>query len=110
MGKYRGKLRIIADILSVASDGAKKTQIMYGANLSHVLLKRYLTEVMNAGLVSFEGGADCYRLTRKGWEFLSKFGEYSRRRKKLEEQINDVDNVKMVLKKMVGSNSGTPNE
>jgi len=40
MGKYRDRLQIIADILSVVRDGAKKTHVMYQANLSFTLLKR----------------------------------------------------------------------
>ena len=103
MVKYRKKLHIIADILSITSKGAKKTLIMYRANLSYKLLRRYLTEVMNAGLVIFEGGADCYWLTQKGQEFLKQFYEYSRSNEELEKQINDVNNQKMVLKRMVGS-------
>jgi len=104
MVKYRNKLRIIADILTIASKGAKKTQIMYRANLSYKLLGRYLAEVMDAGLVSFEGSADYYRLTRKGREFLRQFGEYSRLREQVEGQINDVNNQGMALKKMISSN------
>jgi len=111
MVKYRNKLHIIADILYIASEGAKKTQIMYRANLSYKLLGRYLAEVMDAGLVTFEGSADYYRLTRKGREFLKQFGEYSKRSKQLEEQINDVNNQRTVLKKMINSDlNGRANE
>jgi len=109
MRKYRDKLRIITDILSITSKGAKKTQVMYQANLSYALTNRYLTELMNAGLVSFEGSVDRYKLTRKGREFLSKFDEYSRRCKQLEQQINEMNNERTVLKKMVSSNPDTPN-
>jgi len=70
-GKYRSKLQIIVDILLVASKGAKKTWIMCRANLSYELLNRYLAEVMDAGLVSFVDGSDCYKITRKGQEFLA---------------------------------------
>jgi predicted transcriptional regulator len=101
MGKYRSKLQIIADILSVASKGAKKTWIMYQANLSYALLNRYLTEVMDAGLVSFVGSGDCYKITRKGQEFLDKFSGYFERRRRLEEQINDMNSEKMDLEKMI---------
>jgi hypothetical protein len=45
MVKYRSRLKIVADMLSVASgDDAKKTRIMYLANLSWDLLNRYLDE------------------------------------------------------------------
>ena len=103
MGKYRSKLRIIADILFVASKGAKKTGIMYQANLSYALLNRYLAEVMDAGLVSFVGSGNCYKITRKGQEFLDKFSEYFERRRQLEEQINDMNSEKMDLEKMIDS-------
>ena len=45
MGNYRGKLDIIADILRVVSGNAKKTQIMYQANLSYRVLQKYLAEI-----------------------------------------------------------------
>ena len=45
---YRGKLDIIADILTVASQNAKRTQIMYQANLSYKVMMRYLDEVVAA--------------------------------------------------------------
>jgi len=103
MGKYRSKLQIIADILLVSSKGAKKTWIMYQANLSYALLNRYLAEVMDAGLVSFVGSGDCYNITRKGQEFLDKFSEYFERRRQLEEQISGIDSEKMNLEKMIHS-------
>jgi predicted transcriptional regulator len=50
MGKYRSKLQIVADMLSVVSgNDAKKTRIMYLANLSWDLLNRYLNDLMEAG-------------------------------------------------------------
>jgi len=106
LGKYRTRLQIIADILSVVSNGPKKTHIMYQANLSYKLLSRYLTEVMKAGLVSFKD-EDCYGLTNKGQEFLDRFGEYSKRCKHLEEHLNDVNNEKMVLQRMIISDSNS---
>ena len=51
MSRYRDRLQIIADILVIASRRARKTQIMYQANLSYRLLCRYLGEVLEAGLV-----------------------------------------------------------
>ena len=103
MGKYRDRLQIIADILSVVRGGAKKTHVMYGANLSFTLLKRYLTEVLDAGLVRRDD-EDCYRLTVRGQSFLDRFGEYSKRCGQLEHQLNDVNDDKTVLENMVGGN------
>ena len=61
MGTYRNKFDIIADILRVVKDnGAKKTQIMYGANLSYTVLTRYLNLVLDACLIKFESDKRCY--------------------------------------------------
>ena len=54
MVNYRDRLDIIADILNVVSREAKKTQIMYQANLSYKVLQRYLNEIVDASLVTFE--------------------------------------------------------
>ena len=75
MGSYRGRLEIIADILRVVSGSPKKTHIMYGANLSFKVLQRYLAEVAEASLISFDGERRCYVLTAKGREFLEDFAE-----------------------------------
>jgi len=108
MSKYRDRLQIIADMLSIVSRGAKKTRIMYQANLSYRLLCRYLSEVLDAGLVSSENG-DHYVLTGKGKEFLFRHEEYSKRCKSLEEHLNHVNNEKTVLEKMCSSASRVDN-
>ena len=103
MSRYRDRLQIIADILSVVRGGAKKTRVMYQANLSYTLLRRYLTEVLGAGLVIVDN-EDHYRLTRRGQNFLDKFNEYSKRCGQLEQQLNNVNNEKTVLENMIKSN------
>ncbi len=99
MGSYRDRLQIIADILLIARGRARKTRIMYQANLSYRLLCRYLDEVLDAGLVRFEDD-DCYVLTGKGKEFLVKHEKYSKRCQSLEEQSNHVNNEKVALEEM----------
>ncbi len=64
----RGRLEIIADILSVAIDGAKKTEIAYNANLNFNRVGNYLRYLEAKGLVEYTGGE--YRTTDKGKEFL----------------------------------------
>ena len=103
MGKYRGRLQIIADILSVVRDGAKKTHVMYQANLSYTLLSRYLNEVLESGLVSRDN-EDRYRLTRRGKKFLDRFNEYSKRCEQVEQQLNNVNDEKTVLENLIGGN------
>lgn len=101
MTKYRDRLRIVADILSIVRDGAKKTRIMYQANLSYKLLCRYLEEVLEARLVAFNDEA-VYVLTGKGEEFLSRFERYSELCKGLEDQLDVVNGEKRVLEQMCG--------
>ena len=98
MSKYRDGLRIVADILFIARKRAKKTQIMYQANLSYKLLCRYMVKVVDAGLIAIEG--EDYVLTTKGEEFLCRHEEYSKGCKSLEEYFNYVNNEKMILEKM----------
>jgi predicted transcriptional regulator len=106
MGKYRNRLDVIADMLSVAShkEGAKKTKIMYLANLSWNLLTRYLDDVLKTGLMSFEN-SNCYVLTEKGKLFLEKYSEYSKRHRKVEKQSKIIDSEKMILENMVFNGS-----
>ncbi len=100
MGKYRSRLQIIADILSVVRDNdARKTRIMYLANLSWDLLTRYLNDLIEAGLMRC-GRSDHYLLTPKGKRFLERFSEYRKRHKHVVEQIEDVNCEKMTLESM----------
>lgn len=99
LGKYRGRLQIIADILGIIGNGSKKTRIMYRANLSYKLLCRYLAEVLNAGLVKCKE-KDSYVLTPKGDEFLSKYEDYSKRCKGLAEHLHSVNSQKATLEGM----------
>ncbi len=99
MSRYRDKLQIVADILSVVSKGAKKTWIMYQANLSYKLLCRYLDEVLDAGLVICEE-ENSYVLTAKGREFLIRHDEYSTRCEGLTKHLNRINNEKEFLEGM----------
>ena len=104
MGKYRDRLQIIADILSTVRKGSKKTRIMYQANLSYRLLCRYLRDVVDSGLISFDKG-DYYVLTDKGKEFLDRHEKYSKRCKSLEGHREYVDSDKLALERMSSSTS-----
>jgi len=99
VSKYRDRLQIIADILSIAGRRARKTQIMYQANLSYKLLCGYLDEVVNAGLICYED-EDHYVLTPKGKMFLERYREYSRRLKYLNEKLSHVTSMKAGLERM----------
>jgi predicted transcriptional regulator len=75
---------------------------MYQAYLSYKLLKRYLNDVVNAGLVICTDG-NCYSLTPKGERFLARFGEYHRSREVVEENLDQVEDQKLILEKMCPS-------
>jgi len=47
----RSRTQVIIDILAEASEGANKTRIMYRANLNFLRFKRYLSELLNKGLI-----------------------------------------------------------
>jgi len=102
LGSYRSRLDIIADILSVVkgNDGAKKTQIMYGANLSYAVLTRYLTEILNACLLKFDSDKRHYVLTEKGKKFLQHYREYSRRNEHLTRQLETVNAKRKILEEL----------
>jgi predicted transcriptional regulator len=75
--KYRSQLRIYVDIMYVIqreSNQAKPTRILYGANLSHDRLVKYLEELQSLGVIQETGTEDkVYSLTQKGIEFLNNF-------------------------------------
>jgi predicted transcriptional regulator len=97
LGSYRGRLDIIADILQVAKGDAKKTQIMYQANLSYKVLQRYLTEISEASLISFENTEHYYALTQKGYEFLKTYKDYSKANKNVEKRLDEIFMKKKIL-------------
>ena len=49
---------------------------MYQANLSYKVLQRYLNEIVEASLVTFEDANQLYLLTGKGHEYLDAYKEY----------------------------------
>jgi predicted transcriptional regulator len=97
LGNYRKKIEIIADILDVVGQGATKTKVMYHANLSYKLLVKYLNNVTAAKLVIFEKRLQCYLLTPKGEEFLTKYKEYAKHNRHVEERLNHLNDQRTFL-------------
>jgi predicted transcriptional regulator len=75
--KYRSQLRIYVDIMRVIQregNEAKPTRILYGANLSHDRLVKYLEELKVLDVIQESGTDDkVYNLTQRGIEFLNNF-------------------------------------
>ena len=69
----RNNLDICADILRVSKGGAKKTHLVYQANLNFKIVKRYIAELMEKELLEREG--DRYYLTDKGSDFIERYDE-----------------------------------
>lgn len=72
MNSRRSEIEIIRDILSLSRDGAKKTQILYGTNLSYTQLQEYLTFLIKSGALEVLNSSDSrlYKTTNKGIEIL----------------------------------------
>ena len=75
--KYRSQLRIYVDMMQVIqreNNQAKPTRLLYGANLSHDRLVKYLEELKTLGVIQETGTDDkVYSLTQKGIEFMNNF-------------------------------------
>jgi predicted transcriptional regulator len=107
--KYRRRFQIIADIVSAAENGAKKTRIMYFANLSYKLLTKYLADTVRVGFIQEDG--DGYRATDRGKIFLEKYGEFSSKYSKLASDFEGLKFEMEVLERMCthGRNRGRGN-
>jgi len=72
--RRRGRVEILADILTATVDGARGTHIMYKANINFAQRKRYLTEALNAGLIGVKVRSPLvYLTTEKGHEWLKNY-------------------------------------
>ena len=96
--RYRSRLQIIADILAVARRGAGKTKVMYLANLSYLLLEKYLGETVASGFVSREDLG--YRVTEKGLDFLEKYKDFSSRYSRISNEMRKMQLEKEALERL----------
>jgi len=74
--KRRNNVDIMADILRVARSGAKKTWIVYRANLNFKIVKEYLSELMEKGLMEVYQGSTIFQTTERGLEFLEQYESF----------------------------------
>jgi len=72
-GDRRSNLHVAADMLRIRGG---KTAFMYGANLSYTLTQKYLSQLVDMGLIEAAAGRNGrrqYGPTLKGQEYLSLF-------------------------------------
>ena len=84
--KRRNNVDIMADILRVARGGAKKTWIVYRANLNFKIVKDYLSELTEKGLLAAPEGLSLYRTTEKGLDFLEQYDSFRKFHMVVEDQ------------------------
>ena len=79
MVERRSRVSILRDVLKTVKEKgeAKPTHILYGANLSHDRLKKYLEKLVADGFISKieKNGQTFYEITQKGLEFLSGYNK-----------------------------------
>jgi len=72
----RNSIDIDAAILRIAKDGARKTQIVYRANLNFAIIRRYLKRLTEQGYIDppvDKGKGKFYHTTPRGEEFLRRY-------------------------------------
>ncbi|MFB0543557.1 MAG: winged helix-turn-helix domain-containing protein [Candidatus Bathyarchaeia archaeon] len=79
MLRRRNNLDIMAEVLEIAQLGAKKTWIVYKANLNFKIVKDYLDELMEKGLLEYDGSI--YSTTDRGFEFLEEYRNFRKFRR-----------------------------
>jgi predicted transcriptional regulator len=76
--KKRDSLDISADILRLATSGAIKTRIVYGANLNFKIVEGYLSRLTGLGLLDNRDSQRRYQTTEKGISFIKRYEELSK--------------------------------
>lgn len=75
----RDPISLYADILRAIGSGARKSRIVYRANLNFGRCKRYLGDLHRMGLIEVKTRSPpTWAVTEKGREFLEKYGEFKR--------------------------------
>jgi len=71
----RNNLDICADILRVSRGGAKKTHLVYKANLNFNIVKKYITGLTESGLLEKNG--ERFYVTDEGNLFIDRYNKLS---------------------------------
>jgi predicted transcriptional regulator len=89
----RSRYEIIYDILSAIQDKgkAKPTHVMYRANMSYDLNKKYLTRLEKAGFIAFDG--TYYTLTNMGVELMKRLKAFIELKAQFERERAEIEAI-----------------
>ena len=96
--KNRNSLEIVRDMLSVATEKCRKTQILYDAHLNFLLLEKYLELLLKNNLLEVDGSF--YLVTWKGKDFLQKYEDYVERCSRIDKELTEMRDEKGALKSL----------
>jgi predicted transcriptional regulator len=108
VNKNRCNLDIARAVLSIASVRARKTKIMYGANLSFHQVQKYLCVLLRNGLLEHDADSG-YLITAAGKEFLCLYADYLERSKGLSQEVEKNTKDRLKLESMCFNNTGEVN-
>ena len=100
----RNSLDIVRDILSIASVKARKTRIMYQANLSYMQVQKYLRALLEKDLLNHDDNS-FYLITMKGLQFLKLYDKHVELFRRLEEQVEEYNRERMRLDQMCSNHN-----
>jgi predicted transcriptional regulator len=109
MNKNRCSLDIVRDVLSIVSVKARKTRIMYGANLSFVQVEKYLAVLLGNSLLEYDGDSG-YLITEKGSKFLQLYEDYQNRYSRLRQEFDRNMKDRLTLENMCFNNQSEDNQ
>jgi predicted transcriptional regulator len=75
--KNRGRIDILADILSLSTEPVGKTRLMYGANLSYEQVSNYIEELQQKGFIE-PVDTKRFRITEKGRQYVDEYDALKR--------------------------------
>ncbi len=96
--QYRRRFDILADVVKAATPAAKKTRIMFFANLSYALLKRYLEEAVSLGFL--KANANEFVVTQRGENFLAKYSAFKSDTSYVKSEIDKLRSEAELLEQM----------
>ena len=89
--RKRTRYEIIHDLLAQCENGAKKTWLMYRANLSYELTNNYINKLVEKGLITQKD--DLYYITEKGQKLMQLLRQYVDKKKQIDQIIPQIQEL-----------------